>query len=367
MPVQRAGRVLKLYEVIRTAHLERITEYGDTVTVLYRQQRYDFDRSLAEGIDLQRAGVVGAFLHAARHDLDFVEVNEPLMLEGAARAVAVGLGNRLRALTRRGPRAKIVTYAIENKDPRSSNPHYSLKVRVRRRVQSVLLPLAWRQLDRVAFGTDQAEELYRTYFGSTRTRAEQLVVPAVPAARPQDQIASGVRDRVLVFLGALTPRKGLPQVLRAWPSVRASVPDARLIVVGKGSGADEVRRLAADEAAAVEFTEDPPRSTIFEVLGRAKVLVLPSQPTPTWREQVGLPIIEGLASGCTVVATGQTGLADWLSAHGHVVVDNPSDEAGLAEGLVRALTEDRSAADVLSALPAVDGREAAERWLFGRD
>ena len=100
--------------------------------------------------------------------------------------------------------------------------------------------------------------------------------------------------------------------------------------------------------------------------------MLPSQPRPRWREQVGLPIVEGLGRGCLVVTTSETGLAEWLTAHGHYVVSPPDDAAAFSDALSRAIADTRSPMSVVADLPAVDGRAAAEAWMLtlrepGRD
>jgi glycosyltransferase involved in cell wall biosynthesis len=91
--------------------------------------------------------------------------------------------------------------------------------------------------------------------------------------------------------------------------------------------------------------------------------VLPSQPSATWREQVGLPIVEGLSYGCTIVTTTETGLAGWLSEHGHRVVAADADDGELAAAVAAALLN--PVEDVVASLPDHDGRLAADAWMFG--
>ena len=137
----------------------------------------------------------------------------------------------------------------------------------------------------------------------------------------------------------------------------------RLQVVGKGPLVEEVRTSAA-ALPAVEVTVDPPRDEVHRILRGTQTLVLLSQPRNRWREQVGLPIVEGLAHGCTVVTTEQTGLAPWLAEHRHVVVTASSDPAQTAAAIVTSARMNRSPADVTADLPATDGRTMADRWLF---
>jgi glycosyltransferase involved in cell wall biosynthesis len=82
------------------------------------------------------------------------------------------------------------------------------------------------------------------------------------------------------------------------------------LVIGAGRLLPEVRAWA-DGRDDVDLEIDPPRARVHEAMRESSVLVLLSQPHGHWREQVGLPIVEGLAHGCEVVTTSETGLASW--------------------------------------------------------
>lgn len=357
VPGRRVVRALKVYDEVRTAHLERVADRR--TTILYRRRRYDFDERLARSRDVQQAGVLRTLRWALRHPVDVIEVAEPFVLGAAPRSLAAIAGNRLRAAFGRGPRARVVAYAIESLHPDDVSPRLPGRTRLKRRGQSMLVPLVWRSLDRLVLGTEVAQSVYRRSFRS-RWPKHQLI-PALPVSR---LTGANERDRgrSLVFLGDLSERKGFPQLLDAWPDVRARVPGARLSILGRGAGEPAAVALAAADEA-VTVTIDPPRETIFAALGASKVLVLPSQRTPRWREQVGLPIVEGLSLGCAIVTTTETGIADWLAAHGHGVVA-PRDADALRDAIVAALEGARSPADIAAQLPSVDGRAAAEAWLF---
>ena len=167
----------------------------------------------------------------------------------------------------------------------------------------------------------------------------------------------------MIFVGAFTERKGVPLLLQAWPEVRRLHPHAELLIVGKGRLEAEV--IAAGEAPlGIRVNIDPERRVIHDLLETSAILVLPSQPSPTWREQVGLPIVEGLSHGLTIVTTEETGLAEWLEENGHHVVHDPRSVTELARALSIALETRRPAQAVLAALPIRDGRLAADDWLF---
>lgn len=349
----------RLYHTIRSAYLERAHKLPPA-TIIYRVKRYDFHDSLAEGLSLIQAGPVRAAWLLARSRISQLEVNEPLMLSsltGSALAIA---GVRLRALVDRR-RVRVVSYAMENANPFSRPVTGGAKARVRRLLMRMLAPVVWRQLDRIVFATDAARETYAAALPAPSRGTKVTLMPALPAActcAPVEHVdPSGV-----LFLGALVERKGLLLVLDAWPLVRDAIPDATLTIVGKGALEPQVRAAAVRDPS-VSVIIDPAREEVHHQLRRNRVLVLPSLPTPIWREQVGLPIVEGLAHGSTVVTTTETGLAAWLLAHGHQVIAPDSAPRQLAEALIVAVRSGRTPESVLQDLPPVDGRLGADAWL----
>jgi glycosyltransferase involved in cell wall biosynthesis len=358
IPVLASPRV-RLYESLRTAHLERAHELAPA-SIVYRVTRYDFDDELARGLDLVRAGRLRTALVLLRSPVRTLEVNEPLMLSSLpATAIAlVALAIRSAAGT---PRAEVVTYAIGNADPFDAPVGRRLRSRVRRTGERLLAHAVMRRVDRVVYGTQGARDTYDRVLGGARPGAVSALVHALPA-RHDHRAPQPVADRAL-FVGALSERKGIRVLLAAWPAVRDARPGAVLRILGKGPLQAEVEAAAAaDPSIVVEI--DPGRDRIHEAMHSASVLVLPSQPSPTWREQVGLPIVEALSHACTIVTTAETGLADWLREHGHGVTADPASPAELAVTLAAALAHPVDPDAVLAALPARDGRLAADDLLF---
>ena len=349
----------RAYWSIRSAHLERAHEW-DRATIVYGKANYDFDQSLTQGLDLIHAptGRAAASILRAMPQLATVEVNEPLGLSSLKWTVPIVAALRLR----RGARIEIVCYAIENLDPFLPAPQ-GAKARVKRGLERRAARFVAGQIDRVAWGTSGSQELYEEQFGHTIGR-RRAVIPALPNAC-QCLITTGRKpDPVnLLFVGTLTPRKGFDRVLAAWPTVAAAAPSATLTIVGKGSGEVAALELAATDDR-VTVLIDPPRAEVHARLRAATALVLLSQRTPRWREQVGLPIVEALSHGCEVVTTSETGLAAWLSDHGHRVVSPQASDESVAAAITGALNDPRPPAEILSQLPTEDGRLVADRWLF---
>ena len=79
----------------------------------------------------------------------------------------------------------------------------------------------------------------------------------------------------------------------------------RLRFVGAGPDEAELRRLAAAHgvAAQVEFRPAVPTSDVPQTLAEMDALAAPSLTQPTWVEQFGRVLIEGMACGLAVVGS----------------------------------------------------------------
>lgn len=121
------------------------------------------------------------------------------------------------------------------------------------------------------------------------------------------------RPNQLLFVGRLVRAKGLDVLLRALAMLSAQGREVHLRVVGDemNEGASmlpEWRQEAASLGLAdrVTFLGGKNSEEISEEMRRARILVVPS----TWQEPFGIVALEGLASGCRVVASAGGGLKD---------------------------------------------------------
>jgi glycosyltransferase involved in cell wall biosynthesis len=369
---------VRIYAGLRTAHLERFPHMAPA-RVLYTGRRNDFDASLIDQSNpperLSRLGVLRELLR--RHH-ETVEINEPALVASWPFLLSQIAAVRLRALATRRRRSVIVTYCIGNADPaREAQVRWRLPPPVARVVTTVTLRLLVRGVDRMAFGTAGSAEAYARYVPTRRLRDRSRLFEALPSpcaclgssgtsgsfgssgsGQPADRDPTQV-----AFVGSLVPRKGVPETMAAWDALRSRRPDVALRIVGHGRLEPEVAAWAATRPE-VSLEVDPPRARVHEVLRQSAVLVLLSQPQDGWREQIGLPILEGLSHGCEVVATSETGVADWLAAHGHAVVPPDSASELVADRLDEALRRGPTRRGSLSDLPRTDQRLAADRWLM---
>jgi glycosyltransferase involved in cell wall biosynthesis len=183
-----------------------------------------------------------------------------------------------------------------------------------------------------------------------RIRARWRVVSnAVDLSRlPPDDDAS--RDpRLVVCVGRLWRQKGQDVLLDAWPSVRARVPDACLVLVGDGPDREPLAARAA-HLDAVELVGC--QADAVPWLRRAAVVAQPSR-----YEGLSLTVLEAMAAGRSIVATDVEGLAEAIGPGGAIVPTE--DPAALADAIVHRLRDPE--------LAASEGRAGRERAARSHD
>jgi glycosyltransferase involved in cell wall biosynthesis len=144
----------------------------------------------------------------------------------------------------------------------------------------------------------------------------------------------------IVFLGRVTPYKGLEVAIRALAllSGESALP-VRLVVIGPeeaGHGA-ELRALAASLGVADAVTwlgqQSPEQASAR--LARAHALIVPS----LWEEPFPLVTIEGALAGVPVVAADVGGIGEGMHDGEHALLYPARDAAAAAAALARTLSE----------------------------
>jgi glycosyltransferase involved in cell wall biosynthesis len=153
----------------------------------------------------------------------------------------------------------------------------------------------------------------------------EVVYPGVEIS-PQDPPRT--TDALVGYAGRLAAVKGVDDLLRAVPIVRAHVPEARLEVAGDGPERAQLERLAhdlgvADRVAFLGWQDD-----VRSILRRWAVFAQPSL-----FEGFGVSALEAMAEGLPVVATDVGGLPELVldGVTGSLVPAH--DPARLAEAL----------------------------------
>lgn len=355
--------VLRYYYYARSVHLERLRD-ARPGKFIYTRCHYDWDpEAVPNGVSVRQGGMLVVLWVLLRTRVRFIEVNEPMWFRVLPRVTLIAVAARLKSIF--GSDVCVVTYAIENADPVpriAATAHVPLAIaRVIARV-AVGLPI-YASLRRVAFGSQGAQDNYAAVLSARALRkVTKRTFVAVPRPSIPSNAGPGKRPGRIVFLGRFEIRKGVDVAISAWPAVYDACGGSA-VFVGNGPLLGDVLRLQASHEN-VDVLIDPPRALISATLAEAQVLVLPSRRDGYWREQVGLPIVEGLAHGCEIVASCETGLAGWLRDHGHRVIDGPPDAEAFAYALIGAVTHARDVPELLAELPEQDGRLAADAWML---
>jgi len=103
-----------------------------------------------------------------------------------------------------------------------------------------------------------------------------------------------VKDELALYVGRLSPEKGVITLLSAWNSGRIPL---RLKIIGDGPLAEEVRSCAASNAS-IEYLGLLKPDAVYHEMARARFLVFPSE----WYETFGRTVIEAFAQGTPVLA-----------------------------------------------------------------
>jgi len=172
-------------------------------------------------------------------------------------------------------------------------------------------------------------------------------------------------ERVLLFVGRISPEKGVHVLIDAFGIVVKKIPNVRLQIAGGigsapfeflvGISKDEqvqnlarfydgsfskdehyynqlLTRLPADQMRYISFLGYVPYTKLQEVYQNADVFI-----NSSLSEALGMPVLEALASGLPVVASDVGGIPE-LIRHGETgLLFKAGDHAGLAEAIIRIL------------------------------
>ncbi len=119
---------------------------------------------------------------------------------------------------------------------------------------------------------------------------------------------------VVVCVSRLVPRKGQDTLIRAMPAIRRQVPDAALLLVGKGRFHDELERLAREAGVAehVVLTGAVPADELAVHYAAGDVFAMPCRTRRLGMDVEGLGVVflEASAAGLPVVVGDSGGAPD---------------------------------------------------------
>jgi len=205
------------------------------------------------------------------------------------------------------------------------------------------------EADRVICCSQYMQQEISTLFG--RSIEDLKIIPngvdpevfqALPE-RPRFSIRDD--DKVVFFIGRLVPEKGICYLLRAMPQVLQAVPEAKLVIGGRGPQQKDLERLvhSMDLEERVYFTGFIYNEERNYVYNKARVAVFPSLYEP-----FGIVALEAMATMTPVVVANAGGLAEIVKDEVTGLKVVPGSEEELARAIIRILTDDELAMRLLT-------------------
>jgi glycosyltransferase involved in cell wall biosynthesis len=177
--------------------------------------------------------------------------------------------------------------------------------------------------------------LVDVYIAPSKFAAGKLADGRIPAGKivvkpnfvhPTPAVGAG-GGGYAAFVGRLSPEKGVGTLLAAWERLGGALP---LKIIGDGPLADSVKQAVARDPS-IEWLGRRPIADVYDVLGRAEMLVCPSDCYETF----GRAASEAFAVGTPVVASGHGAFTELVEAGKTGLTFRPGDPADLAEQVRR--------------------------------
>ncbi|MBW4518523.1 MAG: glycosyltransferase family 4 protein [Scytolyngbya sp. HA4215-MV1] len=169
------------------------------------------------------------------------------------------------------------------------------------------------------------------YITLTEFARQKLIEGGLPAEKilvkpnfvnPDPGIGEG-KGGYALYVGRLSVEKGLDTLLQAWKQLNGRIP---LKIVGDGPLAEQVIQ-ATQENDQVEWLGRRPVQEVYDLMGKATVLIFPSK----WYETFGRVAVEAFAKGTPVIASNIGAIAE-LVEHGRTGLHfRPGDAADLTD------------------------------------
>jgi spore coat protein SA len=161
--------------------------------------------------------------------------------------------------------------------------------------------------------------------------------------RLEGAVALGRAHHNVLYVGRLTPIKGVHVLIQAFRDVYACDPQARLVIAGSSffegaattSYERELIRLAEPIKQAILFTGYLPHTLLKYLYSACEVVAAPS----VWPEPSGLVVLEAMSSGACIVGSRVGGIPDMVADGRTGILVPPDDAKALAAAISQLLSD----------------------------
>jgi len=180
--------------------------------------------------------------------------------------------------------------------------------------------------------------LVSAYMFISAAQRDLLGAVGLPARRmfvrhnmiPRRDLRVAAKQDTVVFAGRLAVNKGVPVLMAAWDKYLATSSDGRLrlVIAGTGPMDQEVARWAASRHS-VEVAGLLPGAEVADLMAGSRAVIVPS----AWEEPFGLVVVEAMAAGTPVIASGHGSFGELITAGVDGVLFPPSDATALGDAI----------------------------------
>lgn len=204
-----------------------------------------------------------------------------------------------------------------------------------------LLKIAVKRVGAIIVPTEAVRRDVEAYFPGAVAKTT-VVHEGVRFDVPEEVAPISLREKCVVYLGTIEPRKNVDSLCRAMASANDSRDDDdkwRLILIGKRGWLSDEQKVALDAAVVASGALElgyQSNEAVDEWLSRAGIFAYPSE-----AEGFGLPPLEAMAAGVPVVVTDDAALSEVVGHAGTVVNRGPELERALAAALTELMDDPR--------------------------
>jgi glycosyltransferase involved in cell wall biosynthesis len=193
---------------------------------------------------------------------------------------------------------------------------------------------------------DTWAEMVDVYIALTQFARQKFIEGGIPSnkivVKPNfvypDPGQAVEKDKFALYVGRLSPEKGVDTLIETWRSLGSEIP---LKILGEGPLQSKVI-AATQKFPWIEWLGPKPLSDVYNLMGQAKVLIFPS----CWYETFGRVIVEAFAKGTPVIAS-NIGAIPELVEHGRTgLLFQAGNRDDLAQQIDRALTNPTELAEM---------------------
>jgi glycosyltransferase involved in cell wall biosynthesis len=146
--------------------------------------------------------------------------------------------------------------------------------------------------------------------------------------------SSETSNRQVVFTGSLVQKKGIFQLAKAWNIVIKQVPDARLLILGKGPVNKVTAFLQEYAKNSVTFKGHVGKDELYTCLAQSAAAIFPS-----YAEAFALAPLEAMACGTAVINSNRTSGPELVDDGINGILIDPDNVEQLASAIITLLHE----------------------------